>query len=394
MFHFTLPRHAPLWALLVCAFSSASQAQSAYTLTKLVSPTLNATEAFDMNNAGKVVGQTTVLGFAVGEAAPGLLVPSLRYRGQGVTWSTSTASSITGSKTTNYYIPFRVIDSGLTLGYKTSVAERVPDATLLIEQNSKVTVAMPSAAPYYLSQSAVGSMNKAGVIALSTRNYYQAEALPTGALALLVQGGVITQVLERPAGAWGTYANSINDHGMVAGTIDGYTQEVTEGVDYSIQAAVWTNGQLTWVGPLQTEARVVNNAGQVLVSKGRSLPRSVDGGTNNWRYKDIGNPVKGSAFVLLGTAIQTIGRDDQVVNATDMNNSGTVVGCADNVPFIWKNGVMLDLVQEVNSKGAKLPKGVVVECPIAINDSGSILTSYRSSASSTSRTWVRINAKP
>jgi hypothetical protein len=71
-----------------------------------------------------------------------------------------------------------------------------------------------------------------------------------------------------------------------------------------------------------------------------------------------------------------------------------VVGCIDNVPFIWKNGVLLDLVKEVNSKGAKLPSGVVVECPIAINDSGSILTSYRARQSSTTRTWVRINAKP
>lgn len=96
----------------------------------------------------------------------------------------------------------------------------------------------------------------------------------------------------------------------------------------------------------------------------------------------------------MGNAVQTIGRDDQVVNATDMNNAGTVVGCIDNVAFIWKNGVLLDLVKEVNSKGAKLPSGVVVECPIAINDSGSILTSYRARASSTTRPWVRINAKP
>jgi hypothetical protein len=36
----------------------------------------------------------------------------------------------------------------------------------------------------------------------------------------------------------------------------------------------------------------------------------------------------------------------------------------------------------------------VAECPVAINDSGSILTSYRASQSSTTRTWVRINAKP
>lgn len=98
--------------------------------------------------------------------------------------------------------------------------------------------------------------------------------------------------------------------------------------------------------------------------------------------------------MLLGTSIQTIGREDQVVNATAMNNTGTVVGCVDGVPFIWKNGVTLDLVKEVNSKGAKLPSSVVHECPVAINDVGTILTSYRASQNSTTRTWVRLNAKP
>jgi len=388
MFHCTLPRHTPLWALLLCALSSASQAQSAYTLTKLLAPNLFTPEAFDMNNAGKVVGTTTV------SAGFGWLsgIPILTYRGQGVTWSSSTASSISASKTPNYYVPYRISESGVTLGYRTNRDDPIPFSQLYAEQNGKVTVAMVSSPPYNLAKSALGGVNKAGVAAVTADQKNSNQTVPYGANAVLVQGGTVSQILERPPSYVESFAHSINDQGMVAGALrDSYYS--TGGGD-PIRAAVWTNGQLTWVGELQTEARVVNNAGQVLVAKGRSAPISVGGGANNWRYKDMGNPVKGSAFVLLGTAVQTIGRDDQVVNATDMNNVGTVVGCADNVPFIWKNGVMLDLVQEVNSKGAKLPQGVVVECPIAINDAGSILTSYRTSATSTGRTWVRINAKP
>lgn len=386
MFHCTLPRHTPLWALLLCALSSASQAQSAYTLTKLLAPNLFTPEAFDMNNAGKVVGTTTV------SAGFGWLsgIPILTYRSQGITWSTSTASSISASKTPNFYVPYRISESGITFGYRTNRDDPIPFSQLYAEQNGKVTVAMVSSPPHNLANSALGGVNKAGVAAVTAHQSNSNQTVRYGANAVLVQGGTVSQILELPSSYVNSFAHSINDQGMVAGTLrEGYSVDGDP-----IRAAVWTNGQLTWVGGLQTEARVVNNAGQVLVAKGRSTPRALEGGANNWRYKDMGNPVKGSAFVLLGTAIQTIGRDDQVVNATDMNNAGTVVGCVDNVPFIWKNGVMLDLVQEVNSKGAKLPQGVVIECPIAINDAGSILTSYRTSATSTGRTWVRINAKP
>lgn len=382
------PCRALLGSLALTLMPALSQAQSAYSVTMLKSPTTYAMEAADMDHTGKVVGQTSVLAFAVSESGAGLLLPTLRVRKQGVTWSASTASSITGSKTANYYVPFRINQAGVTAGYKTSVAEASPGSQLFLEQGGKVT-----GAPYDASQSALGGINKAGVVAVSAFQGSQGDLLPFGTNALLIKGGAISP-LERPEGVWGTYAHSINDQGTVAGTVNGYVRTVTEGVDYNIQAAVWTDGKLSWVGPLQTEARVVNNAGQVLVARGRSLPRSQEGGANSWRYKDIANPVKGSAFVLLGTSIQTIGREDQVVNATAMNNTGTVVGCVDGVPFIWKNGVTLDLVKEVNSKGAKLPSSVVHECPVAINDVGTILTSYRAGQNSTTRTWVRLNAKP
>jgi len=396
-----MPMRAPrlahtLLALMLAAASSASQAQSSYSVTVLKSPTSYAMEATDMDNTGKVVGRTSVLAFAASESGVGLLAPTLKARQQGVTWSANTASSITGSKTANYYVTFRINEAGVTVGYKTSPTEQVARGKLFSEQGGTVTAVTSSNDLFYFYESALGGINKSGAVALSAYKSGSDEQYPFGSYAVVLKAGTIS-VLERPNDPWKlgrSYAHSINDQGMVAGTLDGFIPEVTEGVDYNIQAAVWTDGKLSWVGPLQTEARVVNNAGQVLVAKGRSLPRSQEGGANNWRYKDIANPVKGSAFVLLGNAKQTIGRDDQVVNATDMNNAGTVVGCIDNVPFIWKNGVLLDLVKEVNSKGAKLSTSVVVECPIAINDSGSILTSYLASQSSTARTWIRINAKP
>jgi hypothetical protein len=389
-----LARALPLLSLV--AACGTSQAQSAYTLTVLRSPTTYPMEATDMDNAGRVVGQTSVYALGVAEGAPGLLVPTFRVRQQGATWSASTASSITGSKTANYYVPYRMGESGITMGYKSSVAERFSGGQLFSDQGGTVAAVPASQEFFTFYESALGGINKSGAVALSAYNLGRDEQYPLGSYAVVLSAGQMS-ILERPNNPWNqgrSYANSINDQGMVAGTLSGFITELTPGVDYNIQAAVWTNGKLTWLGPLQTEARVVNNAGQVLVAKGRSEPRSQESGANNWRYKDIANPVKGSAFVLLGNVVQTIGRDDQVVNATDMNNAGTVVGCIDNVPFIWKNGVLLDLVKEVNSKGAKLPSGVVVECPIAINDSGSILTSYRARQSSTTRTWVRINAKP
>lgn len=395
---FCAPRLARALPLLsLAAACGASQAQSAYTLTVLRSPTTYPMEATDMDNAGRVVGQTKVYALAVAEGAPGLLVPTFRVRQQGATWSASTASSITGSKTATYYVPYRMGESGITMGYKSSITESYSGGQLFSDQGGTVAAVPASRELFTFYQSALGGINKSGAVALSAYNSSSYEEnYSLGSYAVVLSAGTVS-ILERPNDPWNSgrsYANSINDQGMVAGTLSGFITELTPGVDYNIRAAVWTNGKLSWVGPLQTEARVVNNAGQVLVAKGRSEPRSQEGGANNWRYKDIANPVKGSALVLLGNAVQTIGRDDQVVNATDMNNAGTVVGCIDNVPFIWKNGVLLDLVKEVNSKGAKLPSGVVVECPIAINDSGSILTSYRARQSSTTRTWVRINAKP
>jgi hypothetical protein len=57
---------------------------------------------------------------------------------------------------------------------------------------------------------------------------------------------------------------------------------------------------------------------------------------------------------------------------------------------------MLDMATELTAKGAKLPAGAVLGCPIAINDSGSILMAYSAPTSTGGMTYgfARFNAKP
>lgn len=241
------PRH-PLIGSLALLLPLCSQAQSAYTVTTLRSPTTYAMEATDMDNTGKVVGQTSVLALAVTDTGSGLLTPTLKARQQGATWSANTASSITGSKTANYYVPYRIGESGVTLGYKTSVTEQVANGQLFSDQ---------------------GGINKSGAVALSAYKSGSDEQYRFGSYAVVLSAGTVS-ILERPNNPWnlgGSYAHSINDQGMVAGTLNGYITEVTEGVDYNIQAAVWTNGKLSWVGPLQTQSRALPSCCWAMLSK-------------------------------------------------------------------------------------------------------------------------------
>jgi hypothetical protein len=370
----------PLLALMLGTLPLASLAQSAYTLTVLRSPNGNAPVPYDMDNTGKVVGLYQVLGINTADGSP-----KLQYRNTGVSWSASTASSLTGSKAASSYVPLKVNATGTTAGFKTSAASFTFSGDPILEKAGKLTTLTytnPSDAPGPVM---LGSINSAGVVVGTGFN--------NGHSAVLMKPGQIRD-LERLPNHLSTFGNSVNDQEQVAGAVYLSNSDLPPGVFHDIRAAVWTNGKLSWVAEQQTEARVINNAGQVLVAKAFGPQIGNSAGAISLGVRDARTTIKGSASVRLGSSIQTIGRDDQVVNPTDMNNAGTVVGCIDNVPFIWKNGVVLDLVKEVNSKGAKLPTNVVIECPVAINDSGSILISHRPSEFDFKRTWVRINAKP
>jgi hypothetical protein len=383
-----MPKRAPrlthaLPTLLLAMACGASQAQSSYTLTVLKSPTTYATVTTDMDNTGKVVGYSFDRTWGIG----GFDLPTLDsfWRGRAVSWSTSTAASITGSKGASYYVPMKINQVGVTAGFSTES---------LIDQNSagfmqpasekagKVTkLSNQNALEPGFNQTTIGGINKLGVIAASGR-YYATDAVPTrdAKSAVLITPGQ-TLALEHPGYAV-AYAHGLNDLGTTVGSVIATGQ--------AARAAIWNNGKLSWVGQPNSEARAVNNAGQVLVRHTTLGIIDLPVAPSFTRDADP----KGAAALWLGAQATPMGTDGQVVTPTAMNASGTVVGCVDGAPFIWKNGVMLDLVKEINSKGAKLPAGSVAECPVAINDSGSILTSYRASQSSTTRTWVRINAKP
>jgi len=373
---------ALLGSLALTLMPALSQAQSAYTVTVLKSPTSYLTEATAMDNTGKVVGYSFDRTLGIG----GFDFPTLStfWRGRALSWSTSTAASITGSKGASYYSPVKTNEVGVTAGFSTiALPTQNSDGFMqpATEKAGKVTkLSNQNALQPGFNNITIGGINKLGVVAASGR-YYATDAAPTPSYmsAVLITPGQ-TLALEHPGHAV-AYAHDINDQGTTVGSV------IATGE--AARAAIWNNGKLSWVGQPYTEARAVNNAGQVLVV--RSTLGIVDYPVAPWPI--TGADPKGAAALWLGGQSTPIGIDSQVVTATAMNASGTVVGCASGRAFLWKNGVMLDLLTEVNSKGAKLPTSTLLNCPVAINDTGSILLSYQT-VPGAPKTWIRLNAKP
>lgn len=187
----------------------------------------------------------------------------------------------------------------------------------------------------------------------------------------------------------------INDAGTVAGQVQGE-------LDGRLKRwpALWVNERLSVVADntLIDHAPVsINNAGQVLLS-GTTTPPGQDS-------LAAGIPaLRASAVVWFnGSKTPITSPAGEAIRATAMNDQGVVTGCAlryeapstvDARPFLWKNGALLDLTQELKAKGVSLPAGTKLGCPTAINNSGSILTYTYTNQMPSVITWVRINAKP
>jgi probable HAF family extracellular repeat protein len=398
MFHCTRPRHAPLWALLVCAFSSTSQAQSAYTLTTLKSPTSTGMEVTDMDNTGKVVGHTydQVLATEAGLFPPTFLGFKYWPRIRATSWSATRSSTITGVKRASKYGPIRTNEAGVTTGMTTtdrSVFSQQGYLQPAREKNGAVT-SMENGTVLLEGQIKIGGINLPGVT-VATARINTAKFTPLAGMAftpsIFRDAVLITPGQTTPLDRQGHYsaaANDINDLGQVVGSV-----LATNG---AVRAATWMNGQISRLGEDFTEAVAINNAGQVLVA--RSNQSHSDGSYGSMPSPSA--PSQGGAAIWLGSQTTRIGTEQQVIKPTAMNNAGTVVGCADGASFIWKNGVMLDLAKEVTGKGVKLPVGAVIDCPLAINDAGSILTLMRYPVASSGPyptydlVRIRLNASP
>lgn len=380
-------------ALLLCTLVGVSQAQSAYTLTTLKSPTSSGMVATDMDNTGKVVGHTFDQVLVI--AGSIVFGSRLEYwpRIRATSWSATRSSTITGVRGASKYGPIKTNQAGMTVGQTTtagtgSVFGYIKPA---LEKGGTVTL-LDKEGILQDGYTRIGGINLQGK-AVATVKFMRAPSsqafTPSTSrdAVVLTPGG--TTPLDR-AGHYSATGNGINDTGQVVGSV------LPRGG--AIRAATWVNGKITQLGEDFTEAIAINNAGQILVVK-NALSTRIDE-NDNVQLATTEGPMPGSAALWLGSQTTPIGTEQQVVKPTAMNNAGTVVGCADGVSFIWKNGVMLDLLKEVTSKGVKLPAGSIIDCPVTINDGGSIVTSVLYLASTSGpyatykREWIRLNATP
>jgi len=408
--------------------SGPALAQSSYTITVLNKPSGAFSFApMALDDQGVVRGgmyYRSGLKFAVGAGAFGFL-PA--YLTQAVSWSgtTATATATLGGK---YLFPRLGNNSGQQVGPYSKTTEF---------QNTLMPEVYPTSASTFRGGSVYGPATSASTMLRQGSTDTDLTALLTKRLgasntsssktAFAARGmnhaGAIAGTFYRPVSAngevttvntplvllngnytvldTGPYQNvnpqDINDAGTVLGQVTRYT----DAAGYQTLPVLWVNQQLAAVGGdslANHEPLGINNAGQVLLV-GKSRPVVPDS------IEDFLLPLRADSVIWQNnTVTPLLSPQNEAVRATAMNDQGTVVGCAlrpaadqrsvDARPFIWKNGVLLDLAQELAAKGVSLPAGTRWGCPLAINNSGSILSYYFTPTLNPTISWVRINAKP
>jgi len=420
-------RVAPGLALTALALASpAAQAQSAYTLTVLGKPS----GAFSfapttLDDQGVVRGgMYYASGYKFVPTIPFGFLPA--YLFQAVSWSgaTATASATLGGK---YLFPRLSNNSGQQVGPYSKVTEF--QNTLLPEFYPTSASSFRGAAVYGPTVGSTTMLRQgstdtdlAAVLAKSLGNSNTSSQKSSFTARGINNAGAIAGRFIRPVSANGEVSYvatslvvlngsytvldngpyqgvnplDINDSGTVLGQVTRYT----DATGYQSLPVLWVNQRLAAVGPdklVNHEPLGINNAGQVLLV-GMARP-VVPGSTEDFLL-----PLHNDSLIWQdNTVTPVLSPNNEAVRATAMNDQGTVVGCAlradgpqtvDARPFLWKNGVMLDLAQELAAKGVNLPAGSRWGCPLAINNAGSILTYYFTKALPQTATWVRINAKP
>lgn len=422
------PHLIPRLALVVLALSgAAAMAQSAYTLTTLGKPSGAYSFAPTVLDDQGVVrgGMYYRSGYKFVATYPYFgFLPAYLY--QAVSWNgvTATAAATLGGK---YLFPRLTNNSGVQVGpfNKTSelgslmqpevfpsaaatfqgggvYAPTVGSATMLRQGSTDTDLSAllakslgTSNTSSFKSTFTANGMNNVGAIAGFFSRPVSASGEVTFVKTPLVYRNGTYSTLDV-----GTYPNfnvlDINDSGTVVGKVTRYS----EGTGYQSVPVLWVNQRLAAVGDdslVDHEPLGINNAGQVLMV-GKRRPFAPGSPAESLL------PLRSNSLIWLNNTVTPLtSPNDEAVRATAMNDQGTVVGCAlrafdprtvDARPFLWKNGVMLDLVQELKAKGVSLPAGTKLGCPTAINNSGSILAYTYTNQTPSVINWVRLNAKP
>ena len=380
-------------ALLLGAATLTAQAQSAYTVSVLGKPSGAEGNQYlpaHLDNKDVVrggYGYVSGIGFGIPGVTNCLICTKITSRT--ATWPAGTSSAISAQAGERYLFPLVGNDQGTVAGVYNKSGQSgwawLPTAFSPLFSKyhliSGQTAALQGGTFTFAAGSDVAStsfkpaaMNNSGWLA--GKATVNTDGTPRTAAAVW-KSGVVTALA--PADIYFSEALAINDAGTIAGRV---ARLGPTGAIAQTRPAVWVNGQLHWEGDASLEnyhAVAINTPGQVLLR----------GAT-------------GSALWFNGVLTPITSPTGLPVQASALNDAGTVVGCELNDParitagrpFIWKNGVMKDLAQEITSKGGKLPGGVVLGCPLAINNKGSLLTAHWNTQDLSSIKWIRVNARP
>ena len=423
---------AALAATLATAWAASAMAQSAYTMTVLGKPTgAYSFVPTTLDDQGVVRG---AMYYAAGvKFVPFRFAFLPAYLYQAVSWSgtTATAPATVGGK---YLFPQLTNNSGWQVGpfskasdFESLVAPEIfPSSTTIYGSSFRganvfapgsvgsTTMLRKGTVDTDLSALLAKSLGNSNVS--GEKSMFSAKGMNNaGAIAgvffrpVTLSDGAVGSVSTPLVFSNGTYSTlevgpylsvsprDIND----AGTVVGVVIRNDPSAGYQSFPALWVNQRLTTVGDVSLSRHKplsINNAGQVLLvgDNGMSL---------NFSSSDFERQLRASSMVWANNSVTPlVSPNNDGVQATAMNDQGTVVGCilsasggqgVDARPFIWKNGVLLDLAQEWASKGVSLPAGTRWGCPLSINNSGSIVIyHYATTSPYTTITWARINAKP
>jgi hypothetical protein len=382
--------HLPLAiALAATLFASAAQAQSSYAVTTLSAPASSfGFAATAMDNAGRVAGFTqyrdgTAYAVAGDLGSFNCFFGCATYSMRTVYWAASAATSASATNGLSHFIASTLTDRGDLYGLTTTskrlkITLTVPVTPIgldnyayqLYSSEYEAAVVNGTLVPYVGLPFQMFGINQNGV-AFGNASEDFGQPLPA-----TKQSGVVTKT-PLPAPYVAGQFTAMNSTGGAAGVVSPTNLSAP-------QPALWLGGNLSLINLPGTYRPVaMNNAGQVLM-------------------QEPGTTAK--AAIWFNGAATAINGNGKRVLVSAMNSSGTVVGCtqnnvtypnrADNTAFIWTNGVLQDLSQVLTSKGVKLPSGTRLGCPVAINDSGSILAYYYRTASVNTVTWVRFTARP
>lgn len=382
-------------ALLACL--PQAQAQSGYTMTVLSKP--STTDAVHYIPR-QIDDQGVVRGISYYKAGITLSALSLKilntWSPQAVSWGASTAASVAPTLGAKKFRPLWSNQQGTTIG-------QIPPRPLALGQVSPLFDSVQFLSYYgdgLIRQGNVDTpfpadsgfaptgLNNAGLIigtaadALNGGRNYPAQLL-NGALTALEQGG-FPYVTPR----------ALNDGGVIVGTgLKDVLVTSAEGVQSTATTSrplMWVNGRVSELNVpaamgLQVSPFFLNNAGQVVIA----------GGRDSWSIWFNG--------VTTALPLQPAGLEGAYPMVVALNDAGTIAGCehlqAKTFPFLVKNNVKIDLAKELAAKGIKPPTGYSWGCPMALNNSGSMIMYYWKPLSdaqlvNTSVVWVRINAKP